>query len=107
VRRRAKEVAASVALPAEEDAELAVNTADLMHLRRVVEEKDGGPAWIHMMDRTLPTFRYQAWRRDMEVCTTLLSFFLARLQSILLVELKKFLLCVLVVHNWYRLRLDA
>jgi hypothetical protein len=49
-----------------EDAELAVNTADLKHLRRVVEEKDGGPAWIHMMDRTLPTFRYQAWRRDME-----------------------------------------
>jgi hypothetical protein len=67
-------VAASVALPVEEDAELAVNTADLMHLRRVVEEKDGGPAWIHMMDRTLPTFRYQAWRRDMEVCTTLQSF---------------------------------
>jgi hypothetical protein len=49
-----------------EDAELAVNAADLKHLRRVVDEKDGGPAWIHMMDRTLPTFRYQAWRRDME-----------------------------------------
>jgi hypothetical protein len=49
-----------------EDTELAVNTADLMHLRRVVEEKDGGPAWIHMMDRSLPTFRYQAWRRDIE-----------------------------------------
>ncbi|CAM0908302.1 unnamed protein product [Alopecurus aequalis] len=59
---RAKEVA-SVA-PAED--ELPVNTADLMHLRRVVEEKDGGPAWIHMMDRSLPNFRYQAWRRDPE-----------------------------------------
>lgn len=61
---RAKELASS-ALPVE-DTELPVNTADLKHLRRVVEEKDGGPAWIHMMDRTLPTFRYQAWRRDME-----------------------------------------
>jgi hypothetical protein len=35
-----------------------------MHLWRLVEEKDAGPAWIHMMDRTLPDFRYQAWRRD-------------------------------------------
>ncbi|XBI87234.1 hypothetical protein VPH35_025357 [Triticum aestivum] len=35
-----------------------------MHLRRVVEEKDGGPAWTHMMDRTLQTFRYQAWKRE-------------------------------------------
>uniref|UniRef100_A0ACD5UXI7 Uncharacterized protein n=1 Tax=Avena sativa TaxID=4498 RepID=A0ACD5UXI7_AVESA len=61
---RPKEVAASMA-PVE-DTELAVSTADLKHLRRVVEEKDGGPAWIHMMDRSLPTFRYQAWRRDME-----------------------------------------
>jgi hypothetical protein len=62
---RAKEVP-SVSAPAAEE-ELAVNTDDLKHLRRVVQEKDGGPAWIHMMDRTLPTFRYQAWRRDMEV----------------------------------------
>jgi hypothetical protein len=54
-----------VSAPAAEE-ELAVNTDDLKHLRRVVQEKDGGPAWIHMMDRTLPTFRYQAWRRDME-----------------------------------------
>lgn len=60
---RAKDLAS--VLPVE-DTELPVNTADLKHLRRVVEEKDGGPAWIHMMDRTLPTFRYQAWRRDME-----------------------------------------
>ncbi|KAM3373467.1 hypothetical protein ACQJBY_020101 [Aegilops geniculata] len=46
------------------DEELAVGTPDLMHLRRVVEDKDGGPAWTHMMDRTLPTFRYQAWKRE-------------------------------------------
>jgi hypothetical protein len=51
----------------EEDEGLAVDTGDLMHLRRLVEEKDGGPAWIHMMDKTLPTMRYQAWRRDPEV----------------------------------------
>ncbi|XP_047065337.1 uncharacterized protein LOC124673266 [Lolium rigidum] len=62
---RAKEAVPSAA-PAAEEEELAVNTEDLKHLRRVVQEKDGGPAWIHMMDRTLPTFRYQAWRRDME-----------------------------------------
>uniref|UniRef100_A0A453A864 START domain-containing protein n=1 Tax=Aegilops tauschii subsp. strangulata TaxID=200361 RepID=A0A453A864_AEGTS len=54
--------AASSVAPVEE--ELAVSTPDLMHLRRVVEEKDGGPAWTHMMDRTLPTFRYQAWKRE-------------------------------------------
>ncbi|KAK3145324.1 hypothetical protein QOZ80_4AG0327330 [Eleusine coracana subsp. coracana] len=47
-----------------EEQQLAVNTGDLMHLWRLVQEKDGGPSWIHMMDRTLPTFRYQAWRRD-------------------------------------------
>ncbi|KQJ81559.1 uncharacterized protein LOC100841092 [Brachypodium distachyon] len=57
---------AKVASVAPVEDELPVNTADLMHLRRVVEEKDGGPAWIHMMERTLPTMRYQAWRRDPE-----------------------------------------
>ncbi|CAN6234244.1 unnamed protein product [Urochloa humidicola] len=49
---------------APEEEQLAVNTGDLMHLWRLVEEKDGGPSWIHMMERTLPTMRYQAWRRD-------------------------------------------
>jgi len=48
----------------DEQQQLAVNTGDLMHLWRLVDEKDGGPSWIHMMDRTLPTMRYQAWRRD-------------------------------------------
>ena len=75
---RAKAVPA--AAPAED--ELPVNTADLMHLRRVVEEKDGGPAWIHMMDRSLPNYRYQAWRRDPEVCVVCAPFksFPARVQ---------------------------
>ena len=45
---------AMAAAAPEEDEGLAVDTGDLMHLRRLVEEKDGGPAWIHMMDKTLP-----------------------------------------------------
>jgi hypothetical protein len=53
-----------VAPVAPEEEQLPVNTGDLMHLWRLVEEKDGGPSWIHMMERTLPTMRYQAWRRD-------------------------------------------
>lgn len=37
---------------------------DFRHLWNLVEVKDGGPAWIQMMDRSTPTFSYQAWRRD-------------------------------------------
>ncbi|XP_062225132.1 uncharacterized protein LOC133923869 [Phragmites australis] len=55
-----------VAAAAPQEEQLAVNTGDLMHLWRLVEEKDGAPSWIHMMERTLPTMRYQAWRRDPE-----------------------------------------
>lgn len=40
---------------------------DLKHLHKLVEEKDGGPAWIKMMDRSIPNMSYQAWRRDTEV----------------------------------------
>ncbi|KAK4748714.1 hypothetical protein SAY87_015300 [Trapa incisa] len=43
-----------------------VTDDDLHHLYRLVEEKDGGPAWIQMMDRCTPTMTYQAWRRDPE-----------------------------------------
>ncbi|KAB1207758.1 StAR-related lipid transfer protein 7, mitochondrial [Morella rubra] len=43
-----------------------VTGQDLEHLCRIVEEKDGGPAWIQMMDRSTPTMSYQAWRRDPE-----------------------------------------
>ncbi|KAK4421415.1 hypothetical protein Salat_2092000 [Sesamum alatum] len=43
-----------------------VNEDDLRHLHRLVEEKDGGPAWIQMMDRSTPNMSYQAWRRDPE-----------------------------------------
>jgi hypothetical protein len=44
-----------------------VTEHDLQNLCKLVEEKDGGPAWIQMMDRSTPTMRYQAWRRDLEV----------------------------------------
>ncbi|KAK9926440.1 hypothetical protein M0R45_023672 [Rubus argutus] len=41
-----------------------VSDADLRHICQLVEEKDGGPAWIRMMDRSTPNMGYQAWRRD-------------------------------------------
>lgn len=44
-----------------------VTEHDLRYLSKLVEEKDGGPAWIQMMDRSTPTMSYQAWRRDQEV----------------------------------------
>lgn len=44
-----------------------VTKEDADHLCRLVEEKDGGPAWIQMMDRSTSTMSYQAWRRDPEV----------------------------------------
>lgn len=43
-----------------------VGQNDLEHLWRLVEEKDGGPAWIQMMDRSTPNMSYQAWRRDIQ-----------------------------------------
>lgn len=43
-----------------------LNEGDLRHLFQLVEEKDGGPSWIQMMDRSTPTMSYRAWRRDPE-----------------------------------------
>ncbi|KAL2921674.1 StAR-related lipid transfer protein 7 mitochondrial [Bienertia sinuspersici] len=43
-----------------------VNGSDLVHLYKLVEEKDGGPSWIQMMDKSTPTMSYRAWRRDPE-----------------------------------------
>nr|POE95307.1 isoform 2 of protein nedd1 [Quercus suber] len=43
-----------------------VTREDADHLCRLVEEKDAGPAWIQMMDRSTSTMSYQAWRRDPE-----------------------------------------
>ncbi|KAK9665164.1 hypothetical protein RND81_14G094700 [Saponaria officinalis] len=42
----------------------AVNDDDLTHLYKTVEEKDGGPSWIQMMDRSTLTMSYRAWQRD-------------------------------------------
>ncbi|KAA8526073.1 hypothetical protein F0562_007827 [Nyssa sinensis] len=43
-----------------------VKEDDLEHLSQLVDGKDGGPAWIQMMDRSAPTMTYQAWRRDLQ-----------------------------------------
>lgn len=43
-----------------------VNEDDLRHLCQLLEEKDGGPAWIQMMDQSTANMSYQAWRRDPE-----------------------------------------
>ncbi|KAK8560935.1 hypothetical protein V6N13_026370 [Hibiscus sabdariffa] len=43
---------------------------DLGYLFKLAEEKDGGPAWIHMMDKSTPTMVYQAWQRDLEIGPT-------------------------------------
>ncbi|KAJ9546244.1 hypothetical protein OSB04_025951 [Centaurea solstitialis] len=40
--------------------------ADLKHLWHLVEKRDGGPPWKHMMDRSTDTMTYQAWQRDPE-----------------------------------------
>ncbi|KAI3471263.1 hypothetical protein Pfo_027926 [Paulownia fortunei] len=47
------------------DSEL-VTCEDLEHLCHLVERKDGGPPWKHMMDRSNQNMSYQAWQRDPE-----------------------------------------
>lgn len=44
-----------------------VTEEDVEHLCRLVDMKDGGPTWIHVMDRSTPTLSYQGWRRDPKV----------------------------------------
>ncbi|XP_074585677.1 uncharacterized protein LOC141841405 isoform X2 [Curcuma longa] len=43
-----------------------VTDADMEHLFRLVEETDGGPAWQKMMDKSLSSMAYQAWKREPE-----------------------------------------
>jgi hypothetical protein len=50
-----------------ETATVAVGMADLVNLWRLVEGADGGPAWTKMMEKSLPTMTYRAWRRDAQV----------------------------------------
>ncbi|XP_068650025.1 uncharacterized protein [Aristolochia californica] len=45
----------------------AVTIEDLVYLCKLVEVKDGGPAWIPMMDRSMGNMRYKAWRRDQQI----------------------------------------
>lgn len=54
--------------------ELAVGKDDLVNLWRLVEGRDGGPAWIKMMEKSLPTMTYQAWRRDAQVNHKIVAF---------------------------------
>lgn len=54
----------SSCLKVEQSKGVVVGEDELEHLWRLVEEKDGGPAWIQMMDRSAPNMSYQAWRRD-------------------------------------------
>ncbi|KAL6848328.1 hypothetical protein ACP4OV_021622 [Aristida adscensionis] len=63
--RQLEEEAAAVQGPSENsNEELAVGKDDLVNLWRLVEGRDGGPAWIKMMEKSLPNMTYQAWRRD-------------------------------------------
>ncbi|CAA6666663.1 unnamed protein product [Spirodela intermedia] len=43
-----------------------VTREDLGYLSQLVEMTDGGREWIQMMDKSLPTMSYKAWRRDPE-----------------------------------------
>ncbi|GAB4826110.1 hypothetical protein Ancab_008980 [Ancistrocladus abbreviatus] len=61
-KKKADASCSSSQLRGEESA--AVTKDDLLHLCQLVEVKDGGPSWIHMMDRSTPSMSYQAWRRD-------------------------------------------
>ncbi|KAL0403273.1 UNVERIFIED_CONTAM: hypothetical protein Sradi_1968100 [Sesamum radiatum] len=40
---------------------------DLEHLCHLVERKDAGPPWKHVMDRSTQSMSYQAWQREPEV----------------------------------------
>lgn len=44
-----------------------MTTEDLGYLSQLVETTDGGREWTQMMDKSLPTMSYRAWRRDPEV----------------------------------------
>ena len=43
-----------------------VGDGDLKHLYKLVAEKDGGPDWMKMMDRSTSNMSYQAWKREPE-----------------------------------------
>ncbi|CAH1453502.1 unnamed protein product [Lactuca virosa] len=44
-----------------------VGEGELEHLSKLVEEKDGGPSWIGMMEKSTSNMSYQAWKREPEI----------------------------------------
>ncbi|KAK8916903.1 hypothetical protein KSP39_PZI022835 [Platanthera zijinensis] len=61
-----KETTLDLGSPTQDKVKLDVTLEDLQNLHNLVETTDGGPAWIHMMEKSLPGMSYQAWRRDSE-----------------------------------------
>ncbi|KAG6429435.1 hypothetical protein SASPL_107486 [Salvia splendens] len=53
----------AVCSPSDMDHPLITNE-DLEHLCHLVERKDGGPPWKHMMECSAHDMSYQAWQRD-------------------------------------------
>lgn len=51
----------------EKDDGLAVTGEDFKHLTLLVDKRDGGLPWRHMMDRSTHDMSYQAWIREPEV----------------------------------------
>ena len=68
--------------PERANEEMAVGKDDLVNLWRLVEGRDGGPAWIKMMEKSLPTMTYQAWRRDAQVNESSRAFLLQNLKCL-------------------------
>lgn len=48
-----------------------VTFEDFEHLYHLVEKKDGGPRWKHMMDRSTHDMSFQSWQREPEVTKTM------------------------------------
>jgi len=60
----------SVVVVKEEIKKEMVTKDDLANFMKLLDGKDGGPAWQSMMDKTIPGMTYQAWRREVEVGPT-------------------------------------
>ncbi|EFJ21392.1 hypothetical protein SELMODRAFT_228472 [Selaginella moellendorffii] len=59
-----KETQSSSSPGDQQQANCAVSDEDLRKFLLLLEERDGGPAWQMMMDRSTTGMAYQAWRRD-------------------------------------------
>ncbi|PKA47706.1 hypothetical protein AXF42_Ash014483 [Apostasia shenzhenica] len=62
-----EEKAVDLGPPPLQNEQSAMTSGDLSYLSALVEVRDGGSAWIQMMDKTLPNMSYKAWRRDPEM----------------------------------------